>query len=277
MSAVEHADAVPQPNPATPQRRPFAEASEVTMVLYQIVLALVVLLVWQGSSGRIFDVFFVSNPVDVARRLYTWTVTGSIVLHIWGTVYATVAGFALGSVAGVLMGLWLGLSPFASRLLHPFIWAFNALPKVALAPLFILWFGLGIESKIALAAMLVLFIVFMNTYQGVKDVDQDLIDALRLMKGTRLQVLMKVIIPSSVSWIFTGFKIALPNALIGAVIGEMIASSYGLGYLVQLSGAQFDTAGVFAVLVVIGLLAVALNQIIQTAQSRLDRWRIVSR
>jgi NitT/TauT family transport system permease protein len=247
------------------------------MVIYQIMLALAVLLVWQGSSGRIVDVFFVSNPVDVARRLYTWTVTGSILLHLWGTVYATVAGFALGSLVGVLMGLWLGLSPFASRLLHPFIWAFNALPKVALAPLFILWFGLGIESKIALAAILVLFIVFMNTYQGVKDVDQDLIDALRLMKGTRLQVLMKVVIPSSISWIFTGFKIALPNALIGAVIGEMIASSYGLGYLVQLSGAQFDTAGVFAVLVVIGLLAVVLNQLIHTAQSRLDRWRIVSR
>ncbi len=277
MSAVEHVDAVPQPNPAMRQRRAFAGASDVTMVIYQIVLALAVLLVWQGSSGRIVDVFFVSNPVDVARRLYTWTVTGSILLHLWGTVYATVAGFALGSLVGVLMGLWLGLSPFASRLLHPFIWAFNALPKVALAPLFILWFGLGIESKIALAAILVLFIVFMNTYQGVKDVDQDLIDALRLMKGTRLQVLMKVVIPSSVSWIFTGFKIALPNALIGAVIGEMIASSYGLGYLVQLSGAQFDTAGVFAVLVVIGLLAVVLNQLIHTAQSRLDRWRIVSR
>ena len=251
------------------------EIGNAAMVCCQIVLAFAVLLLWQGAAGRFIDDFFTSNPIDVARRLITWTSNGSIFRHFLVTVYETVVGFTIGSILGVLLGIWLGTSRFYSRLLQPFIWALNALPKVALAPLFVLWFGLGLESKIALAAVLVLFIVFINTYQGIKDVDEDLLDVLRLMKASRWQMLTKVILPSSVSWIFAGLKIALPNALIGAVIGEMIASSYGLGYLVQLSGAQFDTAGVFAVLVVIGVLAVILNQFIEIAQHRLERWRIV--
>ncbi len=264
----------PDPSSLWQEKR---ETGDVAMVFYQFLLTIVVLFVWQGASGRLIDNFFISNPLDVLRRLYTWTANGSIFHHIYATVLETVVGFVIGAVLGVALGIWLGMAPFYSRLLHPFLWAFNALPKVALAPLFVLWFGLGLESKIALAAILVLFIVFINTYQGIKDVDEDLLDSLRLMKATRMQLLRKVIVPSAVSWIFTGFKIALPNALIGAVIGEMIASSYGLGYLVQLSGAQFDTAGVFAVLVVIGVLAIILNQVIQVTQSRLDRWRVVNR
>ena len=167
-------------------------------------------------------------------------------------------GFIIGSVGGVVLGIWLGVSPFASRLLNPYLNALNALPKVALAPLFVLWFGLGIESKIALAAVLVLFLVFLNTFAGVREVDQDLIDGARLMRATRVQVIAKVIIPSAMSWVFAGLKISVPYALIGAVLGEMIAANRGLGYLVQFSGSQFDTAGVFAVLFVIALLAVAL-------------------
>jgi NitT/TauT family transport system permease protein len=148
---------------------------------------------------------------------------------------------------------------------------------VALAPLFVLWFGLGIESKIALAAVLVLFLVFLNTYAGVREVDQDLIDGARLMKATRTQVIMKVIIPSATSWMFAGLKISVPYALIGAVLGEMIAANRGLGYLVQFSGSQFDSAGVFAVLIVIALLAVALNFLVEIVQHRMQQWRVVGR
>jgi NitT/TauT family transport system permease protein len=186
-------------------------------------------------------------------------------------------GFVIGSVGGAILGVWLGVSPFASRLLNPYLNALNALPKVALAPLFVLWFGLGIESKIALAAVLVLFLVFLNTFAGVREVDQDLIDGARMMRATRTQVIFKVIIPSAMSWVFAGLKIAMPYALIGAVLGEMIAANRGLGYLVQFSGAQFDSAGVFAVLFVIALLAVALNFLVEIVQHRMERWRIVGR
>lgn len=247
------------------------------MLACQIGLGIGMLLIWQGASGRLIDDFFVSNPVDIAKRLYQWIVDGSLFVHIWATVYATLMGFMLGSVGGVVLGIWLGVSPFTGRLLSPYLDALNALPKVALAPLFVLWFGLGIESKIALAAVLVLFLVFLNTIAGVREVDQDLIDGARLMRASRRQVIMKVIIPSAMSWVFAGLKISVPYALIGAVLGEMIAANRGLGYLVQFSGSQFDSAGVFAVLIVIALLAVALNLLVDIVQSHIQRWRIVGR
>jgi sulfonate transport system permease protein len=247
------------------------------MVICQVVLGLVLLFLWQGASGRLVDSFFISNPIAVGTRLTGWIADGSLFLHIWATVYATVMGFFAGAVGGVVLGIWLGVSPFTSRLLNPYLNALNALPKVALAPLFVLWFGLGIESKIALAAVLVLFLVFLNTYAGVREVDQDLIDGARLMKATRIQVITKVIIPSAMSWVFAGLKISVPYALIGAVLGEMIAANRGLGYLVQFSGSQFDTAGVFAVLIVIALLAVALNFLVEIVQHRMQRWRVMGR
>ena len=249
----------------------------VAMVLWQTALGIAILFMWQGVSGRLVDNFFISNPIDVGRRLAGWTLDGSIFMHLWATVYATSVGFAIGAVLGAGLGIWLGVSPFASRLLNPYLNALNALPKVALAPLFVLWFGLGIESKIALAAVLVLFLVFLNTFAGVRQVDQDLIDGARLMRATRTQVITKVIVPSALSWLFAGLRVSVPYALIGAVLGEMIASNRGLGYLVQFSGAQFDTAGVFAVLIVIALLAMALNFVVDIVQNRMERWRIVSR
>lgn len=256
---------------------PLRPTGGMTMAASQLALGVAVLLIWQGASGRLVDSFFISNPIDIGARLYRWTVDGSIFAHIGATLYATAMGFIIGSAGGALLGVWLGVSPFASRLLNPYLNALNALPKVALAPLFVLWFGLGIESKIALAAVLVLFLVFLNTFAGVREVDQDLIDGARLMRATRAQVILKVVIPSAMSWVFAGLKIAMPYALIGAVLGEMIAANRGLGYLVQFSGSQFDTAGVFAVLFVIALLAVALNYLVDLIQGRMERWRVVSR
>ncbi len=263
--------------PATAPHRAWGEMSFGAMFLCQALLGVVLAAAWQWGSGRLFDAFFFSSPAAISVRLWKWFLDGSIFVHIWATLYATLAGFLIGAVLGLALGIWLGVSPFVNRLLDPYLSALNALPKVALAPLFVLWFGIGIESKIALAAILVLFLVFLNTYTGVREVDQDLVDAARLMKASRLQVLTKVIIPSAASWVFASLKISVPYALIGAVLGEMIAANRGLGYLVQFAGAQFDTAGVFATLVVIALLAVVLNWIVGVFQRRADRWRVIGR
>lgn len=259
------------------RRRPWGEMSGAAMLACQVALGLGLAGVWQALSGWVVDDYFVSNPASIAQRLFKWTVDGSIFVHVAATVYATLLGFLIGTVGGLVLGVWLGLSPFTSRLLDPYLSALNALPKVALAPLFVLWFGIGIESKIALAAILVLFLVFLNTYSGVREVDQDLIDCVRLMRANRFQVLTKVIIPSTASWVFASLKISVPYALIGAVLGEMIAANRGLGYLVQFSGAQFDTAGVFAALVVIAVLAVVLNGVVGVFQKRAERWRVIGR
>lgn len=259
------------------KRRPWGDMSGAAMLACQVALGLGLAGVWQALSGWVVDDYFVSNPASIAQRLFKWTVDGSIFVHVAATVYATLLGFLIGTVGGLVLGVWLGLSPFTSRLLDPYLSALNALPKVALAPLFVLWFGIGIESKIALAAILVLFLVFLNTYSGVREVDQDLIDCVRLMRANRFQVLTKVIIPSTASWVFASLKISVPYALIGAVLGEMIAANRGLGYLVQFSGAQFDTAGVFAALVVIAVLAVVLNGVVGVFQKRAERWRVIGR
>jgi NitT/TauT family transport system permease protein len=266
-----------KPAQARPQRKPLGDMSPAVMVGLQILLGIALLAVWQFSAGRLVDKFMISSPTDVIARLWGWIATGTIYVHVWATVYATVYGFVIGAVAGVVGGLWLGLSPFLSRLLDPFIWAFNALPKVALAPLFILWFGLGINSKVALAAVLVVFLVFVNTFAGVREVDPDLVDSLRLMRAKRRQILTKVVLPSATSWIFVGLKTAVPYALIGTIIGEMIAANRGLGYLVQRSGSEFDTAGVFAALVVIAVMAVIFNEMVGRVQDRIQGWKVVSR
>jgi len=268
--------AATEPHP-TSWRQSLAEVSTPTMVVLQIILGAAFLAFWQWSSGRLIDEFMISSPLAVAERLWGWIENGTIWVNIWATVHATLVGFLIGAVAGVIGGVWLGLSPFLSRLLNPFIWAFNALPKVALAPLFLLWFGLGIESKIALAAVLVVFLVFVNTFSGVREVDPDLTDCLLLMGATRRQILTRVVLPSATSWIFVGLRTAVPYALIGAIIGELIAANQGLGYLVQLAGSEFDTAGVFAALLVIAVLAVAFNEAVSVLQRRLERWKVLSR
>ena len=187
-------------------RRSAAEIGTPAMAVLQVAFGVLILVVWQLAAGRLVDEFMVSNPLAVISRLWEWIASGTIWIHVWATVYATLVGFAIGAAAGVVGGVWLGLSPFLSRLLNPYIWAFNALPKVALAPLFILWFGLDINSKIALAAVLVVFLVFVSTFSGVREVDRDLTDSLRLMGASRSQILFKVVLPSATSWIFVGLK-----------------------------------------------------------------------
>ena len=168
--------------PPAPRRRLLSEMNRGTMILCQILLGATIMGMWQLASVTIVDNFFISNPIDVSIRLWEWTFSGFIWIHLWVTLYETLAGFALGSLIGVSLGIWLGVAHFMSRLLNPFLFGFYAMPKIALAPLFVLWFGLGLESKIALSTVIVFFLVFFNTYTGVREVDPELIDAVRLMK-----------------------------------------------------------------------------------------------
>lgn len=269
-------DVTPTGDARSSRKRLLEDMSGGQMLIWQTALAIALLALWQFASERLVSNFFISNPIDVAIRLWDWTISGYIFPHLWVTFYETVAGFVLGSLIGVLLGIWLGVARFMSRLLNPFLFAFYALPKIALAPLLVLWFGLGLQSKIALSTVIVFFLVFYNTFTGVREVDQDMIDTVRLMKARRHQVLLHVVIPSAMTWIFAGLKISVPYALIGAIVGELIAANRGLGFLVQRTGADFDTTGVFAVLVVIGLLAIALNHVVEVVQVRQERWKIVT-
>ncbi len=240
---------------------------------YRVLLLVGLLLIWQYISGRFVNPLFISNPLDVWNRLWGWTNDGTLWFHTEITLQETLLGLLFGLVTGVVAGFVFGLQPTLAKILDPFVVAVYSIPKVALAPLFILWFGIDVEMKVILAAVTVFFLIFFNTLAGVRDVDQNLIDAVLLMGGKQRDILFKVIIPSATGSVLIGLHIAIPYALIGAVIAELIASNRGLGYLIDASATQFDTAGVFAAIFVLTSIAGILNGIVNLIDHRTSRWK----
>jgi NitT/TauT family transport system permease protein len=238
------------------------------VALCQLALLAGFLGLWEIASGRWLKPFYISAPSLIAARLWGWIASGELWRHIEVTLEETVLGFLSGALLGFLAGLTLGRAPFAYRVFGPFLVAVNALPKVALAPLFILWFGIGLPMKVVLATVIVFFLVFYNTLAGVRAVDQDLMHIIATMGASRRQVVVKVMIPSALMWVFTGLRISIPYALIGAVVGEVFASDVGVGYLINSSAAQFDTAGVFAGLAVLTVLASLFNGLLGLIERR---------
>lgn len=229
-------------------------------------LAVVVLILWELTSGRTIPELFISEPTKIAERLASWTVDGTLLRHTVVTLQEALGGFVIGTVLGVVAGVVLARLRMLGDILNPFLVALYGTPKLALVPLLILWFGIAMSMKIALAAIIVFFLVFYNTHQGVQAVPQSLLNVLRVMGGNPTQLLIKVILPSAALWVFTGLRISIPYALSGAVVGEIMASNIGLGYLLQSSAAQLDSAGMFAALIVIMVLAFLLHVAVETAQ-----------
>jgi NitT/TauT family transport system permease protein len=244
-----------------------------TVWLVRLALVVVLLALWEIAADRWIDITFISRPSDIVGRLGDWIADGSLWTNTRITVQEIVYGFLLGAAAGVLVGFVLASLNFVYRVLDPFMMALYAIPKVALAPLFIVWFGIGMHMKVLLAAATVFFLVFINTAAGVREVDRGLVDAVRLMGGGRWHVIRKVVVPSSMTGVLTGLKVAVPYALIGTVIGELVASNKGLGYLINDAAAQFDTAGVFATLFVLSIIAGVLNVIVNLIGKRVNRWK----
>ena len=231
------------------------------------------LVVWQVASGLVSNPMFISSPLAVWSQLMAWVADGTVGTHTWITVQEVALGYLFGALAGALVGFILASVNLIYDVFEPFMMALYSIPKVALAPLFIVWFGIGIDMKIILAAVSVFFLVFLNTAAGVRDVDRGLIDAVRLMGGTKRDIAKKVIIPASMGGLLVGLKVSIPYALIGAVIGELVASNRGLGYLINDAAAQFNTAGVFAAVVVLTALAMVLNGLVSLFANRANRWK----
>ncbi|QTX04531.1 ABC transporter permease [Agromyces archimandritae] len=244
-----------------------------TVWMLRVALFLAFLGAWQLASATVANPLFISNPAAVWNQLIEWIADGTLPTHTWITVQEVAAGYAIGVVTGALLGFLLAAVHLVYDVFEPFMMALYSIPKVALAPLFIVWFGIGIEMKIILAAVSVFFLVFLNTAAGVRDVDRGLIDAVRLMGASRRQVALKVVLPAAMTGLLTGLKVSIPYALIGAVIGELVASNRGLGYLINDSAAQFNTAGVFAAVAVLTVLAMLLNGIVALISSRAGRWK----
>jgi NitT/TauT family transport system permease protein len=228
---------------------------------------------WQFISGRFVDEFWISKPSSIWAVLWDWISTGDIWVHLQATVTAMLLGLLIGASTGIVVGFVLGRVEWLAKLIDPFITAVYALPKVALAPLFILWFGVDLLSKIVLTAVVVFFLVFYNTYAGVRSVDADLVDVVRVMGGSRSDILLKVVLPSAAKWIYTGLRLAVPYSLMGAVIGEIVASNKGIGFLLSRAAGTFDTAATFAALFVLMAIATLLNIVVDSSEKITGRWQ----
>lgn len=229
---------------------------------------------WELASGRLIKPLWVSRPSEIAVVLWSWIVDGSLAGHLLTTLTEMVIGFAIGAVLGIVSGFVLGVFPTAAQVLNPLVTGLYAMPKVALAPLFILLFGIDLGSKVALVAATVFFLVFLNALSGVREIDQDLIGALRLMGATPTEVFRKVVAPSAAIWVFNGLRISVRYALTAAVYGEIIASNRGVGFLVSYYRGQLDSAGTFAALVVLMVLGLVFTLMVSRMEASTLKWKI---
>jgi len=246
------------------------------IVAGRALMALAILALWQVAHHYLGDHYF-SAPLAVAQRIGMLAADGSLWYHTWITVYEAVAGFALGGIPAIVLPFLLRLSPRLINALDPFITVAMGIPKLALAPLLILWFGIGLMSKVVFVASLVFFIIFFNTLAGVRSVSPSLVSTARVLGASGWRIAREIIWQTSLPFIFAGMKIALPRALSAAVVAEFIASSAGIGYYINQARATADTVGLFAGVVVITLLVLVLNAMLQRLQARSLAWRPVSR
>ena len=218
--------------------------------------------------------FFFGEPVKIFGRVWNWfVVNADIYEHLWVTLVETALAFAIGTVLGLVFGLWLALSPLAAAIADPYIKALNSMPRVILAPIFAVWFGLGIASKVALGVTLVFFIVFFNVYQGVKEVSPVVLANARMLGANQKQLLRTVYLPSATSWVFSSLHISVGLAFVGAVVGEYLGSARGVGYLILQAEGTFDVNTVFAGIAVLTAFALVLDGLVGVIERRLMKWQ----
>jgi NitT/TauT family transport system permease protein len=253
---------------------PLRTGGRASLLLWRLLLGALVVFGWQAlTSVGWLDRFFFSRPSDILGRLAQLIWTGSIWPHLLVTLEEAFLAFVLGVASGVLFGFLLARVPFLSGLLDPYIRALNALPRVVLAPIFLLWFGLGIWSKVALGVTVVFFVVFFNTYQGVREVDPVILNNARMLGASERQLLRHVLIPSALTWIFSSLHISIGFALIAVVVGEYMGASHGIGYMISQAEGVFDTTGVFAGMMILSASVLLVGFFVDRLERRLLRWK----
>jgi NitT/TauT family transport system permease protein len=272
------------PKAASAARRASLRSSPARLALYHALLLAGLFLFWylMTEPGLIppfyFDdptraKFFFGQPLEVFKRIWNWFAGGSIYLHLGVTLLETLLAFAIGTLLGLVLGLWLALAPTASTLADPYIKAMNAMPRVILAPIFAVWFGLGITSKVVFRVTLVFFIVFFNVYQGVKEVSPVVLANARMLGASGKQLLRHVYLPSATSWVFSSLHTSVGLAFVGAVVGEYLGSARGVGYLIHQAEGVFDIDTVFAGILVLTIFALILDFAVTKIESKLLVWR----
>jgi NitT/TauT family transport system permease protein len=263
--------------PAASRRAPMRDGAlrrRLETLAFQLLLVGGFLVLWEYASDRWVPKLLVSRPSDIWTVILRWAGDGTYLRNMTVTLQATAGGFALGAGLGMLTGFATGSWRRLGDVLQPILMALYTLPRLALAPLFLMWFGLGMEFRIVFAATIVFFLVYYNTFFGVREVSRDLIAAVRIMGAGPVQVGLRVIVPSALVWVAAGLKISVPYALVGVVVAEMVAGNSGMGFLLSRAASQFSAAQSFAA--IFGLLVVALvvDWIITRLSNRALRWKL---
>lgn len=249
------------------------------ILLWQVMVAVLGLLAWHVlttvpvGGAPLLPPFFFSTPLDVLQRTVHDFVSGAIWRHLWITLLETVLAFVIGAVAGVVMGFWLARRELMAAIFEPYVKMANSMPRIVLAPIFALWFGLGIWSKVALGVTLVFFIVFFNVYQGVKEVSPTVLANARMLGMNDRQLLRHVYLPSALSWVFSSLHTSVGFALVGAVVGEYLGSAAGLGYRIAQAEGLFDVTGVFSGMLVLVAFVIVIDAVVSVIETRLLVWR----
>ncbi|MDI3468486.1 MAG: Hydroxymethylpyrimidine ABC transporter, transmembrane component [Pseudolabrys sp.] len=253
--------------------------SRLTLLSLQVLVTVVSIGAWYVLTtypvfGHILlPPFFFSTPVDVVKQIVAWFVSGVIWKHLWVTLWESILAFVIGSIGGVLVGFWFARQPRTAAVFDPYVKMANALPRVVLAPIFTLWLGLGIWSKVALGVTLVFFIVFFNVYQGIKEVSTTVLANARMLGMNEGQLMRHVYWPSALSWMFSSLHTSVGFAVVGAVVGEYLGSAAGLGYLIQQAEGVFDVGGVFAGMFVLAAFVIVIDALVSVIEKRLLVWR----
>jgi NitT/TauT family transport system permease protein len=241
--------------------------------IWRLLVGLGLLLFWQWAAGALIRETYLAKPTLILHRIFELFVTGVIWTHIGVTLSEILIGFVIGSPLGLAMGLLLGSSKFLSAILEPYIMAFYGIPRVALAPIFIIVLGIGIWSKVAIVLIQVFFMLFINAYAGVRQINQEYVHLAKIMGADKALILRKIIVPSTMPFIMLGLRSALPYAVIGAIVGEFMAASKGLGYFINYAGSTFDSAGAFAGIFILLAFILAANSLMQRLEKKVVKWR----
>jgi len=241
------------------------------------VLVVVLLGIWQFGAGWLFDPFYFGTPLAVFEQLLKEIVDAGFYHDLGVTAVEMLAGFGIGAGGGIVLGVLLARWTYVANVVDPFLLALNSIPRIALAPMLIVWFGIDMASKIFLSATLVFFITFFNTLAGIRSVDQALCDVARVQGATDWQIFTKVMLPSASVWIMTGIKMSLPFALVGVIIGEFLVSSQGLGYRLNAYSTSYNTVGALSMIIIMMVIMMVLTSAVDRLEARLMRWRPTGR
>jgi NitT/TauT family transport system permease protein len=248
--------------------------SRIPIFVWQLLLGIAFLALWEaGAASKILDPFFFSRPSQIAARVFHLAVTGTLWPNLLITFTEAALSFCIGGLLGVISGFVLARVPAMAALFDPYIRIANSLPRVVLAPIFLLWFGLGIWSKVALGVTVVFFVVFFNTFRGVREVDPVMVDNVRMLGATERQLIRHVLIPSALTWIFSSLHVSIGLAIIAVVVGEYLGSSAGIGYMIAQAEGVFDTTGVFAGITVLAAGVLLVGAVVDRIESYLLRWK----